>query len=156
MSNQITFLTEKSYQYLLQLSLKETPTQKELREATKSLPTMAMQISPEQAQFMSLLIRLMKARKTLEIGVYTGYSALTVAQVLPEDGRIVACDISEEWTNIAKQFWQKAAVEHKISLHLAPATETLDTLLACPDTLNSFDFAFIDADKHGYGQYYEQ
>ena len=120
------------------------------------LPTSTMQIAPEQGQFMSLLMRLMRARKTLEIGVYTGYSSDQFsALALPEDGKIIACDINEEWTQIASEFWQKAGVSHKIELHLDPAATTLDKLIADGEAA-SFDFAFIDADKAQYETYYEK
>jgi len=156
MSSHTLNLTPAVYQYLLQLSLRETPVQQALRETTAKLPNAVMQISPEQGQFMGLLIQLMGAKKTLEIGVYTGYSALAVALALPLEGQIIACDVDEAWTDIAKTFWQKAGVENKIELHLAPAIETLDWLLAQPAQHQSFDFAFIDADKAHYSLYYEK
>jgi predicted O-methyltransferase YrrM len=114
-----------------------------------------MQISPEQGQFMALLVKLIGAKKTLEIGVFTGYSSLVVALALPADGKIVACDVSEEYTNIARRYWQQAGVEDKIDLHIAPALETLDHLLAAGEA-GTFDFAFIDADKGNYENYYER
>jgi caffeoyl-CoA O-methyltransferase len=114
-----------------------------------------MQISPEQGQFMRLLIELLGAKKTLDIGTFTGYSALSVALSLPENGQIIACDTSIEWTDIAKRFWDRAGVSHKISLKLAPALNTLDTLLA-EGQANTFDFSFIDADKENYMAYYEK
>jgi predicted O-methyltransferase YrrM len=113
-----------------------------------------MQISPEQGRFMALLVRLMGARRTLEVGVFTGYSALSVALALPPEGRIVACDISEEWSAMARRHWEKAGVAHKIDLRIAPALETLDTLIA--EGAAPFDFAFIDADKSNYLGYYER
>ena len=114
-----------------------------------------MQVGPEQGQFMALLVELLGARNALEVGTFTGYSALAVALALPEDGRLVACDVSEEWTAIGRRYWEEAGVAHKIDLRLAPAVETLDALLAegCGGT---FDFAFIDADKEGYDAYYER
>jgi caffeoyl-CoA O-methyltransferase len=114
-----------------------------------------MQISPEQGQLMALLIRLLQARKILEIGVFTGYSSLIMALNLPQDGKIVACDISEEWTSIARRYWTDAGVIHKIDLRLAPALTTLDSLLANGEA-ETFDFAFIDADKKNYKEYYER
>jgi caffeoyl-CoA O-methyltransferase len=114
-----------------------------------------MQISPEQGQFMALLVKLIGARRTLEIGVFTGYSALSVALALPDDGKIVACDVNEEWTTMARKFWQKAGVAHRIDLRLAPALQTLDALLA-EGGAGQYDFAFIDADKTGYAAYYER
>jgi predicted O-methyltransferase YrrM len=114
-----------------------------------------MQISPEQGQFMALLVQLMGAKKTLEIGVFTGFSALSVALALPVDGKLVACDISEEYTAIAKEFWERAGVSEKIDLRIAPALETLETLIIEGET-GSFDLAFIDADKRNYENYYER
>ncbi len=114
-----------------------------------------MQIAPEQGQFMALLIQLIGATKTLEIGVFTGYSSLCVALALPPTGKIVACDVSEEYTAIARRYWQKAGVTDKIDLRLAPALETLDQLLASGQA-ETFDFAFIDADKENYDHYYER
>jgi caffeoyl-CoA O-methyltransferase len=114
-----------------------------------------MQISPEQGQFMALLVRLTGARRCLEVGVFTGYSSLATALALPEDGRIVACDISEEWTAVARRHWHAAGVEHKVDLRIAPAVVTLEALLADGEE-GGFDFAFIDADKGGYLGYYER
>jgi predicted O-methyltransferase YrrM len=126
-----------------------------LREETASLPNAGMQISPEQGQFMTLLVHLLDARRTLEVGVFTGYSSLSVALALPEDGHIIACDVSEEWTAIARRYWREAGVERKIDLRLRPALQTLDDLIALGQA-GSFDFAFIDADKENYADYYER
>ncbi len=155
MANKTLNLTDDLYQYILDLSLREHPVQIELRDETAQLTTHDMQIAPEEGQFLQLIIRMLAARKTLEIGTYTGYSALAVALVLPADGKVVACDVSQEWTNIAKRYWQKAQVADKIDLRLAPALETLDKLLENGEA-NSFDFAFIDADKSNYDNYYEK
>ncbi len=155
MSNKTLNLTDDLYQYVLDISLREHPVQAELREETAQLSTHNMQTAPEQGQFLQLLIRMQAARKTLEIGTYTGYSALAVALALPADGRIIACDVNQEWTDIAKRYWQKAQVADKIDLRLAPALETLDKLLESGEA-NSFDFAFIDADKSNYDNYYEK
>jgi caffeoyl-CoA O-methyltransferase len=114
-----------------------------------------MQISPEQGQFMGLLVELMGAKKTLDIGVFTGYSALSVAMALPENGRVIACDMNVEWTKIAKRFWEMAGQSHKIDLRLAPALETLQGLIDNNES-GTFDFAFIDADKVNYLEYYEK
>jgi predicted O-methyltransferase YrrM len=114
-----------------------------------------MQISPEQGQFMALLVQLMGARKTLEVGVFTGYSSLAVALALPPEGQILACDVSEDYTAIARRYWAMAGVAHKIQLHIRPATETLADLIDSGHQ-NTIDFAFIDADKQGYDTYYEQ
>jgi predicted O-methyltransferase YrrM len=155
MSSKPTPLTDALYAYLLAQSLREPALLRELREKTASMPHGGMQISPDQGQFMALLVRLMGARRTLEVGVFTGYSSLSVALALPEDGRIVACDVSAEWTAIAREYWKKAGVEKKIELKLAPATETLDRLLA-DGGAGAYDFAFIDADKGNYLAYYER
>lgn len=146
---------EDLYDYLKSVSLREPEILKNLREETQSLPESSMQISPDQGQFMSLLVRLLKARKTLEIGTFTGYSSLSIALALPADGKIVACDVSDEWTSIARKYWKQAGVETKIDLRISPAAETLDTLLA-EGHENSFDFAFIDADKASYEIYFEK
>jgi caffeoyl-CoA O-methyltransferase len=143
------------YQYLIDHSVREHPAQAALREATRAHPHVGMQISPDQGQFMALLVRLMGARQAIEIGVFTGYSALTVAMALPDDGRLLACDISDEYTRIGRPFWQQAGVAHKIDLRLAPALETLDAQLAA-GAAGRYDFAFIDADKTGYDAYYER
>lgn len=155
MSNKTFTLDEPLYQYLLSVSLRESELLRELRDETASVRLSRMQIAPEQGQFMALLAQLMGAKRCLEVGVYTGYSALCIARVLPDDGLIVACDISEEWTAIARRYWQKAGVEKKIDLRLAPALETLDRLLA-QGRARTFDFAFIDADKENYWEYYER
>jgi caffeoyl-CoA O-methyltransferase len=125
-----------------------------LRDETAALPNARMQIAPEQGQFMALLGRLMGARRCLEVGVFTGYSSLAVALALPDDGRIVACDVSEEWTAVARRHWSAAGVAHKIDLRLAPALDTLEGLLADGEA-GTYDFAFLDADKENYLRYYE-
>ena len=155
MTRRTNHIPEELYAYLLHVSLREPPVMRRLREQTASLEKANMQIGPEQGQFMALLVELMGARNALEVGTFTGYSALAVALALPDDGRLVACDVSEEWTAIARRYWEEAEVAHKIDLRLAPAVETLDGLLAegCAGT---FDFAFIDADKEGYDIYYER
>lgn len=155
MSNQTLAVTDEIYRYLLDVSLRETDVMRELRAVTAGRPDVAMQISPEQGQFMALLARLIDARRCLEIGVFTGYSSLALALALPDDGRIVACDVSEEFTAIARQFWERAGVAGKIDLRLAPALETLDRLIE-EGQAGAFDFVFIDADKVNYGAYYER
>ncbi|OAI45754.1 SAM-dependent methyltransferase [Gammaproteobacteria bacterium SCGC AG-212-F23] len=147
-------LTLELYDYLQKNSLREPAVLQELRKKTHTMSMAQMQISPEQGQFMALLMELIGARKTLDIGTFTGYSALAVALALPADGKVIACDINGDWTGIAKQFWQKAGVAHKIDLRLAPAVETLNQLLQSGEA-GTFDFAFIDADKVNYSQYYE-
>ena len=155
MSDRTLNLDDTLYQYLLEVSLREHPVLAELRALTHRHPLARMQISPEQGQFMALLIKLIGARSTLEIGVFTGYSALAVALALPQDGCIVACDVSQEFTDVARVYWDKAGVAGKIDLRLAPAVETLDSLIAAGQA-GHFDFAFIDADKTSYDAYYER
>jgi len=148
-------LDDRLYDYFLSISLREPEILYQLRQETSNHPAGIMQIAPEQGQFMALLVQLLGARKTLEIGVFTGYSSLSVALALPVNGKVVACDISKEYTNIARRYWQQAGVAEKIDLHLAPALETLDRLLASGQS-ETFDFAFIDADKENYDCYYER
>jgi predicted O-methyltransferase YrrM len=155
MSNQSIGLSDNLYQYLLANSVREPQILTELRLETAAHPLVNMQISPEQGQLMGLLIQLIGARKCLEVGVFTGYSSLVVALNLPDDGRIVACDVSDEFTAIARKYWQAAGVSNKIDLHIAPALETLDRLLANGES-GTFDFAFIDADKNNYPAYYDR
>jgi len=155
MSDHTLNLDDTLYRYLLDHSLREHPTQTALRAGTRGHPAARMQISPEQGQFMALLVRLIGARQTIEIGVFTGYSALSVALALPDDGRILACDISDEYTRIGRPFWEAAGVAHKIDLQLAPALATLDARIAA-GAAGHYDFAFIDADKTGYDAYYER
>lgn len=155
MSKKTLDLDERLYNYLLSTSLREPDVLRRLREETARHPYATMQISPEQGQFMALLVQLLGATKTLEIGVFTGYSSLCVALALPPGGKITACDVSEEFTSVARRYWQEAGVTDKIELRLAPALETLDQLLA-DGQAETFDFAFIDADKENYQGYYER
>ncbi len=147
-------LTQALYDYMLDVSLREDPVLTTLRNETAKMPLANMQVAPEQAQFLQFLIQLIGAKKVLELGTFTGYSALAMAMVLPDDGELITCDINAEWTSVAYSFWCKAKQEKKIKLHLAPALDTLHKLLkegyAC-----SFDFIFIDADKTNYPNYYE-
>ena len=154
MSNQTIGLTDALHQYLLNTSLREPEVLLALREETAKLPTANMQIAPEQGQFMAMLVHLCGARNIIEVGVYTGYSSLAMARALPENGRLLACDVSEEYTNIAQRYWSEAGVSSKIDLHLAPAIETLQTLRD-DGAAGRFDIAFIDADKANYDEYYE-
>ncbi|GIW09832.1 MAG: O-methyltransferase [Dehalococcoidia bacterium] len=147
-------MTDALYDYLRRISLRESAVAEQLRTATAALPNARMQVPPEQGQFLALLVRLMGARRCLEIGTFTGYSALAVASALPPDGVLVACDVSEEWTAIARQFWAAAGVADRITLRLGPARETLAALIAAGEA-GSYDFAFIDADKPNYDAYYE-
>jgi predicted O-methyltransferase YrrM len=155
MSNRTISMTDRLYDYLLGVSLREAPVLKRLRDETARMSNANMQISPEQGQFMQMLARLMGARRYLEVGVFTGYSSLAVALALPEDGRVLACDVSEEYTAVARRYWKEAKVDRKIELKLAPATQTLDARIAAGEAA-SYDFAFIDADKTGYADYYER
>jgi predicted O-methyltransferase YrrM len=148
-------MTEALYGYLLHTTVREPDVLQRLRVETAKLPTFGMQISPEQGQLMRLLIELTGARRALEVGVFTGYSSTSVALALPADGTLVACDISEEWTNVARRYWDEAGVAAKIELHVQPALLTLDALVAAGHS-GSFDFAFVDADKTGYDAYYER
>lgn len=147
-------ITEALYDYMLDISLREHPVLRSLREKTALMPLGLMQVAPEQAQFMQLLIRLIGARHVLEIGTFTGYSALAMALALPDDGRVLTCDINEEWTRIATPFWHEAKQQEKIQLRLAPALQTLRALVA-DSNQEPFDFIFIDADKTNYMPYYE-
>jgi len=154
MSRHFSF-DQPTYNYLVGTSVREPEVAKRLREETQKLPMAQMQIGPDQGQFLQLLVRLIAAKRTLEVGVFTGYSSLWVALGLPADGQIVACDVSEEYTSIARRYWKEAGVDHQIDLRLRPALETLDDLLIKGDA-DSFDFAFIDADKSNYDNYYER
>jgi predicted O-methyltransferase YrrM len=148
-------IDERSYRYILSTSVREPEVARRLREETQQLENAQMQIGPDQGQFMQLLVQVLRAQKTLEVGVFTGYSALWVAMGLPNDGRITACDISADYTSVARRYWKQAGVDQKIDLRLGPALETLDELVKAGQA-GSFDFAFIDADKTNYENYYER
>lgn len=148
-------LTDDLYGYLIREGTRESAVAQRLRAVTAELPMARMQISPEQGAFMQMLVRMLGARRTLEIGTFTGYSALVVAEALPTQGRVIACDVSPEWTAIARRFWAEAGVADRIELRLQPALLTLDELLA-QGAGGAVDFAFIDADKENYGEYYER
>jgi predicted O-methyltransferase YrrM len=154
MSTGILNLTNDLRDYLWEKGMKEHPALEELREETAQLPESVMQICPEQGALMANLVRLVSAKRTIEIGTFTGYSALAVALALPEDGKLVACDISEEWTAIGRKKWEEAGVADKIDLRIGAALETLEELLEKGQE-GSFDFAFIDADKANYLDYYK-
>ena len=148
-------LDDKLYRYVLDHSVREHPLLAELREETSRIEHGGMQIGPDQASLMQLLVRLVGARRCIEVGVFTGYSSLAVALALPADGRIVACDVSEEWTAVARRYWKKAGVAERVDLRLAPAGDTLAAMLSAGEG-GSYDFAFIDADKTAYRNYYEK
>jgi caffeoyl-CoA O-methyltransferase len=154
-SNRTIAITDPLYDYLVRVTVREPELLVRLRRETREMRGSGMQIAPEQGQLMTLLVELIGARRALEIGTYTGYSSLCVAAALPEDGQLIACDVSEEFTAVARRYWQEAKLAHKIELRLAPALQTLDALLA-DGAAESFDFAFIDADKEAYDAYYER
>jgi predicted O-methyltransferase YrrM len=153
MAGRAPLLPEKVARYLHEHSVREPAVLRELRAATASVPHSGMQIGADQGQFMAILVKLMGAKRCLEIGTYTGYSALAVALALPKDGKIVCCDVSEEWTAVGKPFWKKAGVEKKIDLRIGPALRTLEQL---KKERKIFDFVFVDADKPNYLDYYER
>lgn len=155
MTNRTLNLDDALYRYLLDVSLRESEVQRRLREETAGLPTAGWQIAPEQGQFMGLLVQLIGARRLLEIGTYTGYSALCMAMALPEDGELICCDVSEEYTSIGCRYWREAGVEGRIQVRLAPALETLEALLR-EGQGSRFDLVFVDADKTNYPAYFEQ
>lgn len=154
MSKRTLNLSDKLYDYILEVSLREHALLAELRAETNRMPEAGMQISPDQGQFMSLLARLIGAKRVIEIGTFTGYSALCFAQALPDDGQVVCCDVSEDFTAVARRYWQRAGLSEKIELRLAPAGETIDALLS-EGAAGSFDLAFIDADKENYDRYFD-
>jgi len=154
LANRTLALDDTLYDYLCSVSLRENDVQRRLREETAKMPNANMQIAPEQGQFMGLLVELLGVSRALEVGTFTGYSALSVALALPAKGKLVACDVSEEWTGVAKRYWEEAGVADKIELRLGPGSETLQSLIN-EGHRESFDFAFIDADKTGYDNYYE-
>jgi caffeoyl-CoA O-methyltransferase len=155
MANKSILVTDPIYDYILANSLREPEVLQQLRAETALHTHGGMQIAPEQGQFMALLATLISAKKVLEVGVFTGYSSISLALALPEDGRITACDISEEYTAVARRYWEQANVAEKIDLRIGPATETLYDLISA-GLANSYDIAFIDADKTNYHNYYEQ
>ena len=148
-------LGDELYDHVLATYLRDDELLKQLREETANLEFGRMQIAPDQGQFMAMLVRMLGARQALEIGVFTGYSSLCVARALGQGGNLIACDVSEEWTAVARRYWAEAGVAERIDLRLAPATETLDRLIA-EGRSGAFDFAFIDADKLNYDAYYER
>lgn len=155
MSRRTLAMTDEIYDYVLAASLREPPLLQRLRDETARMAQSNMQLAPEQGQFLAFLVRAIGARRTIEVGVFTGYSSLCVALALPADGQIIACDVSEEWTAIARRYWAEAGVTDKIDLRIASAVQTLDGLIASGQS-ETFDFAFIDADKEQYPAYYER
>jgi predicted O-methyltransferase YrrM len=155
LSNRTLSLDDRTYEYLLSVSVDESELLRELREETAGDKFSVMQISPEQGQFMALLVKLTGAKRALEIGTFTGYSSICIANALPEDGELVCCDDSDEWTQMARKYWQKAGLQDKIQFHLQAASVTLQALLD-DSAAGSFDFIFVDADKQNYPLYYEQ
>ena len=154
MSNRTLSIDDRIYDYLCDVSINESELLRQLREETAEIEYSVMQISPEQGQFMSLLIKLMGAKRAIEIGTFTGYSSICIASAMPEDGKLICCDISPQWTDIAETYWVLAELENKIDLYTQPAEQTLQMLLD-DGAEKSFDFVFIDADKQNYLVYYE-
>ena len=155
MSNRTLTLNDRLYRYLLDHTLREDQTQRRLREVTAQLEHGVMQISPEQGQFMTLLVELLGAERIVEVGTFTGYSALCMAKGMPEHGELICCDVSEEWTDIGRRFWRVAGVEDRIRLAIGPALDTLDSLISDGQS-GRFDMAFVDADKTNYLYYYDR
>lgn len=155
MASRSRFLPQEIQQYMIDTTLRESGVLSELRKETATMPHAGMQTGADQVQFLQLLVRLIGAQRCIEVGVFAGYSALGVALALPSGGRLIACDVSEEYTTVARRYWQRAGVAEKIELRLAPATETLDDLVARGES-GRFDFAYIDADKSAYDAYYER
>ena len=154
MSSRTIALDDRLYSYLLEVTVPESATQKQLRATTQAMTQGGMQISPEQGRFMAFLVGALGVRRALEIGTFTGYSALCVAQALPTDGKLICCDVSAEWTAVGQQAWRDAGVADRVELHVGPAVDTLATLRG-QGLEGQFDFAFIDADKPNYDAYYE-
>ncbi len=154
LSNRTLSIDDRIYDYLCDVSINEPVLLRQLREETAHIEYSVMQISPEQGQFMSLLIKLMKAERAIEIGTFTGYSSICIANAMPENGKLICCDISPQWTDIAEKYWALAGLKNKIDLYSQPAENTLQILLDDGNE-NTFDFIFIDADKQNYIKYYE-
>lgn len=148
-------VSEELNDYLLSVSLRDDDISRRLREETAAMPRSEMQIAPEQGQFMAMMVELTQAKRIIEIGTFTGYSALSMARALPPDGELVTCDISQEWASVGQRYWEEAGLSDRIRLRVGPAVDTLDQLIESHGT-GSFDLAFIDADKENYGAYYEK
>jgi predicted O-methyltransferase YrrM len=155
MANTTIGLPEHVRDYVVSTGIREPDLLRRLREETASLPEHRMQVAPEQGAFLGMLVELTGATRCIEVGTFTGYSALSVALALPDDGQLVCCDVSEEWTSIGRRYWQEAGVADRIDLRIAPAVETLDAMLAAGER-STYDFAFVDADKAGYDSYYDR
>ncbi|MBS12310.1 MAG: SAM-dependent methyltransferase [Gemmatimonadetes bacterium] len=155
MSSRNGYIPENVYDYILENTLRDRPELKALRDETQDLPLAMMQISPDQGQFMALLVKLTNAKRAIEVGTFTGYSALVVAEALPDDGKLVACDIDDEMPSIGQKHWEKNGLADKIDLRIGPAVETLDAMIEAGES-GTYDIAFIDADKESYGEYYER
>jgi predicted O-methyltransferase YrrM len=155
MTNKTIGLSDELAAYVVEVGAREPDVLVRLREETAAMPQHSMQIAPEQGAFLALLVELIGARRCIEVGTFTGYSSTAVARALPGDGRLVCCDVSEEWTSVARRYWQEAGVADRIDLRIGPAAETLDSLLEGGEEA-TYDFAFVDADKAGYDGYYER
>ncbi len=147
-------LDDRLYDYLMKVGVRESDLLKELRAETSKLSGAGMQIGPDQGAFMHLIAGLIGAKRALEVGTFTGYSSICVASALPADGKLICCDVSEEYTSVARNYWRRAGLESRIELRLGPAVATLDALIEAK--VPAFDFVFIDADKSNYGNYYER
>ncbi len=154
MSRSTLNVDDRLMDYIREVGVRESPVLEELRKETGEMEAANMQISAEQGQLMRLLAKLTGVERAIEIGTFTGYSAICVAEAMPEDGQLIACDVDEDWTSVAREYWERAGVEDRIDLHLRPAVETIDELLESGEA-GTFDFAFIDADKENYDAYYE-
>ncbi len=155
MSTRTLNIDDRLYDYILETWLREPAPLPALRAETARIPGAGMQISPDQGQFLSLLVELVGVRRAIEIGTFTGYSSISIARALPPDGRLICCDVREDWTDVARRYWAEAGVADRIELRLAPALETIERLIA-DGAAGTFDFAFIDADKGNYTLYYER
>jgi predicted O-methyltransferase YrrM len=155
MTNKTIGISDELAKYVVEVGAREPDVLARLRAETAAMPNHRMQIAPEQGAFLALLVQLVGARRCLEVGTFTGYSSTAVALALPKDGRLLCCDVSEEWTSVARRYWDEAGVADKVELRVAPAAETLDQLLAAGEE-STYDFAFVDADKAGYDGYYER
>jgi predicted O-methyltransferase YrrM len=155
MSNKTIGMSDELAAYVLEFGTREPDVLARLREETAAIPQHDMQIAPEEGALLALLVELLGARRCIEVGTFTGYSSTAIALALPADGRLVCCDVSADWTSLARRYWEEAGVASKIDLHIAPADQTLDELLADGQE-RAFDLAFIDADKSGYDGYYER